>query len=120
MEITMREAGAEGVALAIADGMKAAEYARELDAMTEQRDALQKKCTALMDENALKEDEIRQLRQENRNYRFSRSRAYQTSLSEQGRTVSYDALHNLAWMALGSVITFAICFTIIWIVGVVT
>ena len=117
MDMTIREAGASGVELAIADGMKAAEYARALDAMTKERDALEKKCAALMNENAGQADEITKLRQRNRNYRFSRSRAYQAYLNDHGRGVSYDALSSMVFVGIGAVVTFAICFAIVWIAG---
>lgn len=96
--MTIKETGAEGVYIALADGMRAAEYARKLDAVEASNDMLTKQNDALKDTVARLEAENKRLRQQCRNYRFSRSRAYAQALEAQ--SVSAMERRERGWVAL--------------------
>ena len=76
MELRVRDVGAEGVAEAIADGMKAGEYARRLKAATAENDRLK-------NEIAMRDAENSRLSNENRKHRFAEARAFQNTLEMQ-------------------------------------
>lgn len=121
MEMTVGEAGAEGVMLAISDGMKAAEYARALEAAKAEREALEKKSRALMDENAQKDREIARLRRQCKAYRFSRARAYEQALEAQSMSAFDGPTRRWALLVvvlLGMVAGLAVAFGIVWCSGV--
>lgn len=120
-QMTIKQVGAAGVEMAIANGMKAAEYARELEAMTEQRDMLERKCAALMDDIAAKEQEITALRRQCRGYRASRRTAYAQALKAQAVSVAEGAQRRLAGITmamLGALAISIVYFAIVWCVGV--
>ena len=117
MELTVREAGAEGVHAAIRDGMKAAEYARELEAVRAECDKLHDENRKLRHDIRAKDEEIGRLRKQCREYRFSRSQAYRARLDAQGQSVMdgpYRRLVIILAALVGMVIAFAIVTAIIW------
>ena len=119
--MTIAQTGAEGVITALADGMKAASYARQLDASEAACRLLSAKVDALENDLAQKEAEIERLRKENRYYRFSRSRAYAQALEAQASSVAHRSERGWAALvvgAVGTVVGLAIAFTIVWCVGI--
>lgn len=117
MELTVREAGAEGVHAAIRDGMKAAEYARELEAVKAEYDKLHDENRKLRHDIRAKDEEIGRLRKQCREYRFSRSQAYRATLDAQAHGSDSRLNRFLARLLLvlsGSVLTFAVVTAIIW------
>lgn len=119
--MTIREAGVEGIYTALADGMKAAGYARELDAARAENELLKKKIEALRNEGAVKDEEINRLRRACRNYRFSRSRAYAGAIEAQVQSAATKrerVYWALAIAGLGAVVAFAIVFAVVWSVGI--
>lgn len=117
MEMTIRKGGAEAVQMAILDGMKAAGLARELDAMTAERDALKAQVERMKAVIRAKDGENERLRRQCRAYRFSRSQAYRAHLDAQGQSVMdgpYRRLVIILAALVGMVIAFAIVTAIIW------
>ena len=111
--VTIRQAGADGVMEAIADGMKAGEYARRLKAATAENDSLKNTV-------AEKEAEINRLQKENRWHRFVRSHAYADALEAQvaeTATRKERLLTNGVLFLAGMVAGLAVAFTIIWCFG---
>lgn len=118
--MTIRQAGAEGVVRALADGMQAAQYARALEAALAEKETLEAKCKALTDENAMKDREIARLRKENRSYRYSRSRAYAQVLEEQHQSALDGPARK--WfisllLALGGLATCIVILAVVLCVG---
>lgn len=119
--ITVRQAGAEAVYAAIADGMKAAAYARELDAAHKANELLTAENDSLRADIRAKDREIARLRKQCRDYRFSRSRAYAQALEAQ--SVSVAGRRERGWaavalMGIGGVIVCGIAIAIICLAGV--
>ena len=106
--LTLRETGAEGICLAIQDGMKAAVYARERDAVKAESDRLKNTVESLKSEN-------RRLNNANRHYRFSRSRAYETVLERLSGIPSFKeiVLTGVVIFLLGMVAGLAVAFGIL-------
>ena len=115
MEMTIREAGAEGVQMAIRDGMNAARYHRALEEMTGERDRLLAERKKLLHDLRAKDTEIGRLRRQCREYRFSRSQAYRATLDQQANDTGINRwLLRLLLILSGSVLTFVITTIIIW------
>lgn len=115
--LTIRDAGAAGIELVIADGMRAAAYARELDAMTAERDVLEAKVRRMEAVIRVKDRENERLRVQNRKYRQERQRDREAGA--QARLASDRArprqrLWNVVMMGLGGWITFVAVVVIIW------
>ena len=109
--LTIKQAGVEGVYRAIADGMKAAAYARELDAMTAERDALRAECEALTAENNAQKKEIMKLRALCKRYR--RERQADREAGAQARLSGNDGRRERRmWIAviamIGAILAFAV------------
>lgn len=118
--MTIRQAGAEGVVKALADGMQAAQYARALEAALAEKEALEAKCKALTDENAMQQREINRLRKQCRAYRFSRARAYEQVLEAQSVSVFDGPARRWALLVvalLGAVGMCAIAIGIVLCIG---
>lgn len=118
--MTIRQAGAEGVVKALADGMQAAQYARALETALAEKDALETKVKALTDENAMQQREINRLRKQCRAYRFSRARAYEQVLEAQSVSVFDGPARRWALLVvalLGAVGMCAIAIGIVLCVG---
>ena len=115
--MTIRQGGAEAVCAAIRDGMKAAGYARELAAVTAERDALAARCRALEAKGRAKDREIGRLRAQNRAYRQERQRDREAGARARlagDRARLQRRLWNIVMMGLGGWITFAAVLVIIW------
>ena len=93
MELRVRDVGAEGVAEAIVDGMKAAEYARRLSAATAENDRLK-------NEIAMREAENNRLSNENRKHRFAEERAIQNTLEMQTQDVNLSSYRRWKGVAI--------------------
>lgn len=114
MQVTMGQAGAPGVALAISDAMQAAEYARRLKAATAENDKLRNDLAAMAAEN-------NRLNKENRYHRFTKNRAYAEALDAQIEGVNSQALNrwkNAVVFMAGMVVGLAVAFGIVWCFGV--
>lgn len=112
--MTIRQAGAEGVVRALADGMKAAEYARRVSAVTAENDQLRNDIAAMEAEN-------RRLNRENRYHRFSKDRAYAEALEAQVTGIGSRkerAYRDGVLILLGMVLGLAVAFGIVWCSGV--
>ena len=83
--MTIRQAGADGVVMALADGMRAAGYARALD-QTEAR------CEALEKENAALRRELEAERKRARDARRHNRAVYRARIEEQA-----EARKNAPW-----------------------
>ena len=119
--LTVRAAGVEGVMAAIANGMKAGEYARALDAAEAEIEALKAQNAALKNELAMEQAENRRLRKENRKHRArdqrSREAAWQNWLGSQN-VEAVDVRNGLIVLMVGMVLAFAVITCVMWFGGV--
>ena len=112
--MTIRQAGADGVMLAISDAMQAAEYARRLKAAAAENDRLRNDLAGERAEN-------RRLSRENRYHRFSKDRAYAEALEAQVTGIGSRkerAYRDGVLVLLGMVLGLAVAFGIVWCSGV--
>lgn len=114
MEMTMKEAGAAGVELAILDGMQAGQMARENrrleEIICEREDEiclLKKKNAALHNEIAELGREVDALRRVNREYRKARAEGYAKALTAQAREADGrpERMRNGMLWFLGGMVT---------------
>ena len=97
-----------------------AQYARALEAALAEKEALEAKCRALTDENAMQQREINRLRKQCRAYRFSRARAYEQVLEAQSVSAFDGPARRWALLVvalLGAVGMCAIAIGIVLCVG---
>ena len=114
--MTVRDTGAEGIYLALSDGMKAAAYARQLDASQAANDRLTAENSELRRTVARQAAELNRLRKQNRYYRFSRSRAYAQVL--EGQAHGGRGLVALALVGLGAVLMCGVSIAVVCLAGV--
>lgn len=116
--VTVKQAGADGVMEAIADGMKAGEYARRVRAVTAENDRLKNDLAAMEAENL-------RLTNENRNHRFAEERAIQNTLEMQVQDIDLSSYRRwkgavifMAGVVVGVLAAFGVLVFETWIGGV--
>ena len=90
--MTIRQAGAEGVVMAMADGMRAAGYARALDQTEARCEALEKENAALRSTEAKLRRELEAERKRARDARRHNRAVYRARIEEQA-----EARENAPW-----------------------
>ena len=105
MDMTVKEAGTEGVYLAISDGMKAASYARKLDAMEAMNEVLTKENDSLKCTIACLERELAKERKRAKSARAHNRKVYRWHIDEQvedGKTAPLRRWKNIALVLIGA------------------
>lgn len=116
MEMTIRDTGAAGVAMAIRDGMKAAGYARQLDAANAANDALMLENRQLRREIREKMREVSRLKRENKRVTVGRRKAFSWTMAEQQAHIRVLTLGFA--VGLGAVLMCAVSIAVVVLVGV--
>lgn len=116
MEMTIRDTGATGVMMAINDGMKAAGYARQLDAANAANDALMLENRQLRREIREKMREVSRLKRENARVTVGRRQAFSWTMAEQQAHIRVLTLGFA--VGLGAVLMCAVSIAVVVLVGV--
>ena len=116
MEMTIRDTGAAGVRMAINDGMKAAGYARQLDAANAANDALMLENRQLRREIREKMREVSRLKRENKRVTVGRRQAFSWTMAEQQDHIRVLSLGFA--VGLGAVLMCAVSIAVVVLVGV--
>lgn len=112
MDMTIREAGAEGVYTAIADGMKAAAISRELAAEKDEKRLLEAANKALRDELARKDRIIAMLNKKCRDDRRERQDARESAWRNRMGDKK-NILEVTVFILIGMVLSFTIISVIL-------
>lgn len=123
MEMTIREAGAEGVRMAITDGMEAGKMAHRNDELTAIIEEQEKEIKLARKQNAIlsqKKDalqhEVETLRRINRKYRRDRAEAYAKAIrigKDEADYMLQGRLEKFAIFAAGMALAILLAVTLI-------
>lgn len=114
--VRIKDTGAEGVVIAMKDGMKAASYARQLDAAHASNDLLTAENRSLRTELRKQAAQIEKLKKNLRYYKGARNRAVSWTLVEQA--AQKNVLLIGAAVAAGAVLMCGVCIAVLCIAGV--